>query len=86
MKNPDTGVTGLDREIREAVLKAKTGRSSLRNGKCTSLPIIFDRLVLDAAGYQPKYRSAREPMELRTYLGKKPSSFPLKSQRMELLS
>jgi len=48
-------------------------------GNALPYPIIFDRLVLDACQVtNPSIDPLREPMELRTYLGKKPSSLSLK--------
>ncbi len=43
-------------------------------GNALDYPVIFDRLVLDACQVtNPSIDPLREPMELRTYLGKKPS-------------
>jgi glutamate synthase domain-containing protein 2 len=43
-------------------------------GNAMDYPIIFDRLVLDACQVtNPSIDPLREPMELRTYLGKKPA-------------
>src|SRR5512136_1939807 len=64
------------REIREAVFnQAKTGKIILAGmGNALPWPMIFDRLVLDACQVtNPSIDPLREPMELRTYLGKKPS-------------
>ena len=63
-------------EIREAIYnQARTGRIILAGmGNAVDYPIIFDRLLLDACQVtNPSIDPLREPMELRTYLGKKPS-------------
>ncbi|MBN2733878.1 MAG: IMP dehydrogenase [Methanomicrobiaceae archaeon] len=63
------------REAREAIYnQAKTGRIILSGmGNAADYPIIFDRLVLDACQVtNPSIDPLREPMELRTYIGKKP--------------
>jgi glutamate synthase domain-containing protein 2 len=47
-------------------------------GNVLPYPIIFDRLVLDACQVtNPSIDPLREPMELRTYVGKKPSRLEL---------
>ncbi|HUU74453.1 MAG TPA: glutamate synthase-related protein [Methanoregulaceae archaeon] len=63
-------------EVREAIYnQARTGRIILAGmGNAVDYPIIFDRLLLDACQVtNPSIDPLREPMELRTYLGKKPS-------------
>lgn len=63
-------------EVREAIYnQARTGRIILAGmGNAVDYPIIFDRLVLDACQVtNPSIDPLREPMELRTYIGKKPS-------------
>lgn len=63
------------REVREAIYnQARTGRIILSGmGNAQPYPNIFDRLVLDACQVtNPSIDPLREPMELRTYLGKKP--------------
>ena len=73
------------REVRENIFnQAKTGKIILAGmGNAQPYPIIFDRLVLDACQVtNPSIDPLREPMELRTYLGKKPSSLSLKNQQM----
>jgi len=63
-------------EVREAIYnQARTGRIILAGmGNSVDYPIIFDRLVLDACQVtNPSIDPLREPMELRTYIGKKPS-------------
>ncbi|HXX54492.1 MAG TPA: glutamate synthase-related protein [Methanoregula sp.] len=68
------------REIREAVFnQAKTGKIIVAGmGNVLPYPIIFDSLVLDACQVtNPSIDPLREPMELRTYIGKKPSSLSL---------
>ncbi len=69
------------REVRENIFnQAKTGKIILAGmGNALPYPIIFDRLVLDACQVtNPSIDPLREPMELRTYLGKKPSSLSIK--------
>ncbi len=63
-------------EIREAIYnQAKSGKIILSGmGNALPYPVIFDRLVLDACQVtNPSIDPLREPMELRTYIGKKPS-------------
>ncbi|WP_406660644.1 glutamate synthase-related protein [Methanolobus sp. ZRKC3] len=63
-------------EAREDIInQARTGKIVLAGmGNARDYPIIFDRLVLDACQVtNPSIDPLREPMELRTYLGKKPS-------------
>jgi Glutamate synthase domain 2 len=63
-------------EAREDVInQARTGKIILAGmGNARDYPIIFDRLVLDACQVtNPSIDPLREPMELRTYLGKKPA-------------
>lgn len=62
-------------EAREAIFnQARTGRVILAGmGNAQPLPSIFDRLLLDACQVtNPSIDPLREPMELRTYIGKKP--------------
>lgn len=69
------------REAREAIYnQARTGRIVLAGmGNATDLPNIFDRLLLDACQVtNPSIDPLREPMELRTYLGKKPRKLEIK--------
>ncbi|MDD1652133.1 MAG: IMP dehydrogenase [Methanomicrobiales archaeon] len=64
------------RKAREAIYnQARSGRIILAGmGNAGDYPVIFDRLVLDACQVtNPSIDPLREPMELRTYLGKKPS-------------
>ena len=71
------------REIREAVFnQAKTGKIIVAGmGNVLPYPIIFDSLVLDACQVtNPSIDPLREPMELRTYIGKKPSALSLKEK------
>ncbi|MDO9538917.1 MAG: glutamate synthase-related protein [Methanocalculus sp.] len=68
------------REAREAIYnQARTGRIVLAGmGNAQELPIIFDRLLLDACQVtNPSIDPLREPMELRTYIGKKPRRLEL---------
>jgi glutamate synthase domain-containing protein 2 len=80
------------REVRENIFnQAKTGKIVLAGmGNALPYPIIFDRLVLDACQVtNPSIDPLREPMELRTYLGKKPSSLSIKESahgEVELLT
>lgn len=63
-------------EVREAIYnQARTGKIILAGmGNALPYPVIFDRLVLDACQVtNPSIDPLREPMELRTYIGKKPS-------------
>ena len=69
------------REIREAVFnQAKTGKIIIAGmGNVLPYPMIFDRLVLDACQVtNPSIDPLREPMELRTYIGKKPAALSVK--------
>jgi glutamate synthase domain-containing protein 2 len=64
------------REIRESIYtQARSGKIILAGmGNALPYPVIFDRLVLDACQVtNPSIDPLREPMELRTYIGKKPS-------------
>ena len=80
------------REIRENIFnQAKTGKIILAGmGNALPYPMIFDRLVLDACQVtNPSIDPLREPMELRTYLGKKPASLVYPGDRkgeVELLT
>ena len=63
-------------EVRETIYnQARSGKIILSGmGNAKDYPVIFDRLVLDACQVtNPSIDPLREPMELRTYLGKKPS-------------
>ncbi len=61
--------------IRNIKKQAETGGMPLTGmGSDLPYPILFDRLLLDACQVtNPSIDPLREPMELRTYLGKKPS-------------
>ncbi|SES62581.1 Glutamate synthase domain-containing protein 2 [Methanococcoides vulcani] len=62
-------------EAREDIInQARTGKIILAGmGNAKPYPVIFDRLVLDACQVtNPSIDPLREPMELRTYIGKKP--------------
>jgi glutamate synthase domain-containing protein 2 len=80
------------REIREAVFnQAKTGKIILAGmGNALPYPMIFDRLLLDACQVtNPSIDPLREPMELRTYLGKKPRALSVREHpngEVELLT
>ncbi|MDD4497693.1 MAG: glutamate synthase-related protein, partial [Methanosarcinaceae archaeon] len=69
------------REAREDVIRqARSGKIILSGmGNTQNHPIIFDRLLLDACQVtNPSIDPLREPMELRTYIGKKPSRLQFK--------
>ncbi len=69
------------REAREDIIKqARSGKIILAGmGNASNLPSIFDRLLLDACQVtNPSIDPLREPMELRTYIGKKPSKLEFK--------
>ncbi len=64
------------RQAREAIYnQANSGKIILSGmGNALDYPVIFDRLVLDACQVtNPSIDPLREPMEVRTYIGKKPS-------------
>ncbi len=68
-------------EVRESIYnQAKTGKIILAGmGNALPYPVIFDRLVLDACQVtNPSIDPLREPMELRTYIGKKPAKIEYK--------
>lgn len=68
------------RDAREDIYKqAKTGQIILSGmGNAAEYPIIFDSLLLDACQVtNPSIDPLREPMELRTYIGKKPKQIEL---------
>jgi glutamate synthase domain-containing protein 2 len=76
-------------EAREDVInQARSGKIILSGmGNAVDYPIIFDRLVLDACQVtNPSIDPLREPMELRTYIGKKPEKldFTMKDGDVEL--
>ncbi|MDD1659510.1 MAG: alpha-hydroxy-acid oxidizing protein [Methanomicrobiales archaeon] len=69
------------REARESIYnQARTGKIILAGmGNAAPYPIIFDRMVLDACQVtNPSIDPLREPMELRTYVGKKPSRLEIR--------
>src|ERR1035437_6245240 len=69
------------REVREDIInQARSGKIILSGmGNAKDLPIIYDRLLLDACQVtNPSIDPLREPMELRTYIGKKPSKLKLR--------
>jgi glutamate synthase domain-containing protein 2 len=69
-------------DTREAIYnQARTGRIILAGmGNALDYPVIFDRLVLDACQVtNPSIDPLREPMELRTYIGKKPRMIEFKT-------
>ncbi|MDV2480688.1 4Fe-4S dicluster domain-containing protein [Methanoculleus sp. Wushi-C6] len=69
------------RETREAIYnQARTGKIILAGmGNALDYPVIFDRLVLDACQVtNPSLDPLREPIELRTHIGKKPAKLDLR--------
>lgn len=80
------------RGVREAIYnQARTGKIVLAGmGNALDYPMIFDRLVLDACQVtNPSIDPLREPMELRTYLGKRPQQLDLRTREdgeVELLT
>jgi len=66
--------------IEDIYKQAETGGILLTGtGNDRSYPIFFDKMVLDASQVtNPSIDPLREPMELRTYLGKKPDSLSVK--------
>jgi len=69
------------REAREAIYKqAESGKIILTGmGNTLEVPPIFDRLLLDACQVtNPSIDPLREPIELRTYIGKKPRKLEIK--------
>jgi glutamate synthase domain-containing protein 2 len=74
-------------EVREAIYnQARTGRIILSGmGNALPYPVIFDSLVLDACQVtNPSIDPLREPMEMRTYIGKKPSKLEFSSNNGDL--
>lgn len=75
------------REVRESIYnQARTGKIILAGmGNARPYPVIFDRLVLDACQVtNPSIDPLREPMELRTYIGKKPSKLEFRSRGSDI--
>ncbi|MDI6718358.1 MAG: glutamate synthase-related protein [Methanomicrobiales archaeon] len=71
------------REAREAIYnQARSGRIILSGmGNALPYPVIFDRLVLDACQVtNPSIDPLREPMELRTHIGKKPARLEIRTE------
>jgi len=64
------------RHIQNIFKQSETGGMLLTGmGNDLAYPVIFDRIVLDACQVtNPSIDPLREPMELRTYLGKKPDT------------
>ncbi len=68
-------------EAREDIInQSRTGKILLAGmGNAKEYPVIFDRLVLDACQVtNPSIDPLREPMELRTHIGKKPPRLEFK--------
>lgn len=75
------------REVRESIYnQARTGKIILTGmGNAQPYPIIFDRLLLDACQVtNPSIDPLREPMELRTYIGKKPARLSVREHDGEV--
>jgi glutamate synthase domain-containing protein 2 len=78
--------------VRESIYnQARSGKIILSGmGNVEPYPMIFDRLVLDACQVtNPSIDPLREPMELRTHIGKHPSELKLRqkeSGEVELLT
>ncbi len=73
-------------QVRESIYnQARTGKIILSGmGNAQDYPVIFDRLVLDACQVtNPSIDPLREPMELRTYIGKKPSILRFRKENGE---
>lgn len=69
--------------IRNLKKQAETGGMPLTGmGSDREIPILFDNLLLDACQVtNPSIDPLREPMELRTYLGKKPDKIEFKKTK-----
>jgi glutamate synthase domain-containing protein 2 len=78
--------------VRESIYnQARSGKIILSGmGNVEPYPMIFDRLVLDACQVtNPSIDPLREPMELRTYIGKHPAELKLRQKEsgdVELLT
>lgn len=69
-------------QVREDIInQARTGKIILSGmGNAGDFPSIYDKLLLDACQVtNPSIDPLREPMELRTYIGKKPSKLEFKN-------
>ncbi len=68
--------TWSDNHRKNIYLQAETGGVLLTGmGATTSYPILWDNILIDACQVtNPSIDPLREPMELRTYLGRKPDS------------
>jgi glutamate synthase domain-containing protein 2 len=69
--------------VRESIYtQARSGKIILSGmGNVEPYPMIFDRLVLDACQVtNPSIDPLREPMELRTYIGKHPAELKLRQK------
>lgn len=78
MRNPMTfspHATWTELIRRDIILRAETGSSKLvATGTDLEYPTIFDRLLIDACQVtNPPIDPLREPIELKTYLGARPS-------------
>jgi len=68
--------TWSDNHRKNIYLQAETGGVLLTGmGATTTYPILWDNILIDACQVtNPSIDPLREPMELRTYLGRKPDS------------
>lgn len=78
MRNPTTfspHITWTEQIRRDIMIRAETGSSKLvATGTDLDYPTIFDRLLIDACQVtNPPIDPLREPIELKTYLGARPS-------------
>lgn len=78
MRNPTTfnpHATWTEQVRRDIMIRAETGSSKLvATGTDLEYPTIFDRLLIDACQVtNPPIDPLREPIELKTYLGTRPS-------------
>ncbi len=76
-------------ELRKNVWRQAESGGVMLTGMGNDKPYlkIFDHLVLDACQVtNPSIDPLREPMELRTYLGRKPDSVEVESERQRWLS
>lgn len=71
------------RHIKNIFKQSETGGMLLTGmGNDLAYPVIFDRIVLDACQVtNPSIDPLREPMELRTYLGRKPDTLEFKRDK-----
>ncbi len=72
--------------INDITKQAETGGVLLTGMGCDKpYPIYFDHIVLNASQVtNPSIDPLREPMELRTYLGRKPEKIEIKDSKLEI--